>query len=244
MSEYDKNRPYVRSLHRKQGPGLPMQNMEMLELLCDEVNVNPRQVTLARAGNLEELQIEPTGARVDIVLDGGPPDFLGSGDELLSGSLRVRITFACEPCSHGASLASAPMRKFRRMQRFCGIVLAPGTVGPSGSPVRTVFGTHPPVPESFAQRCAWAARQIPAGRVVPSVPFLKAVGASAAYARVLPRWLAAADLAGAPVHRILTSRFTSPSWCEKAVHRLGDEGLRPSDLRAAQFDLSRHLWLP
>lgn len=228
-------------LYVKSYSGQPMNFTEQLNLT--RKGVNPRHITIIHAESLREVGLPAAAARVNITLDGGQANLLGSGGELSFGDLRVRITFACEPCNHGARLAMAPMRRFRRLKRYCGMILDDGFISLRDPQAGFIPHRYPAVPDAFMERCLWAAKQIPSGKVVPSIQFLTAIGASASYARVLPRWLAAADLADAPVHRILTSRLTNPSWCPDAVDQLEAEGLARSDLHLHQFGLARHLWL-
>jgi hypothetical protein len=76
--------------------------------------------------------------------------------------------------------------------------------------------------------------------VVGAPDFLDAIGAGTAYARTLPRWMAAAKAAGKPVHRVLTANLTAPSWCPEAAVLLADEQvLNPGE---ACFNLMRELW--
>ncbi len=229
------------SLYVKPEPGQPMSFTEQLNLT--RKGVNPRQITIIHAESLREVGLHAEAVRVNVTLDGGSANLLGSGGELSFGDLRVRITFACEPCNHGARLAMAPMRHFRRLQRYCGMILEDGFISLRDPQAGFIPHRYPAVPDAFMERCLWAARQIPSGKVVPSIQFLTAIGASSSYARVLPRWLSAANLADAPVHRVLTSRLTSPSWCPDALDRLEAEGVARPDLHMHQFDLARHLWL-
>jgi alkylated DNA nucleotide flippase Atl1 len=229
------------SLYVKSGSGQPMEFTEQLDLTCQEVN--PRHITVIHAESLREVGLQAAAVRVNIALEGGSANLLGSGSELTFGNLRIRITFACEPCSHGARLAMAPMRIFRRLKRYCGIILDDGFISLRNPQAGFVPHRYPAAPEAFMERCLWAARQIPSGHVVSSLQFLTAIGASSSYARVLPRWLAAASQADAPIHRILTSKLANPSWCPNALERLDDEGLARSGLHLHRFDLARHLWL-
>ncbi|MFD3658743.1 hypothetical protein [Streptomyces sp. NPDC058620] len=239
------------SLFIKPAHGEPMRAVPRLELSASEGikgdsnpdGRSPRQVAVMHRHSLEEHGIDAAGARVNIVLDGGASNELTSGASLYVGNAHIRITFACEPCSHGATMAAAPMRRFRMLERYCGLVVDGGSVELSDSSVRFRSDAYEAVPDTFADRCLWASLRIPPAHVVTGLEFLRAIGASRSYARVLPRWLAQAGRSGAPIHRILTANLTIPSWSTEASLLLANEGLSPRDYRHAQFDLTNALWL-
>lgn len=197
----------------------------------------PRQVAIGLAESLAANGVSHQGARCNIVLEGGP-DF-GAGSMLFLGDVALRVTIPCEPCSHGARLAGVRTSHFREIERYLAVVVRGGTLR-RGITVSTQLGVYPAAPEGFRERCAWALDYIPRGKVVSASDFLDAIGAGVVYARTLPRWMAAAKAVGKPVHRVLTTNMTAPSWCPEAEAILKDEqALNPVNTR---FDLMQALW--
>ena len=241
---------YVSGLFAKPAHGLPMRPVSSLGLSPSEgikgdaspEGRSPRHITLVHRDSLEQHGIDAGAARVNVVLEGSAPSGLASGAALHIGNTRIRITFSCEPCAHGAEMADAPMRRFRMLDRYCGLVVDGGTVDLSDATARVISHAYEVVPDTFAERCSWASSRIPRGQVVTGLDFLRAIGASRSYARVLPRWLTQAGRSGAPIHRILAANFSAPSWCPPYEQILASEGLNPLEYRNAKFDLSDHLW--
>lgn len=197
----------------------------------------PRQVAIGLAESLAAYGVSHQGARCNIVLEG--ESGFGAGSMLFLGDVVLRITIPCEPCSHGAQLAGVRTSRFREIERYLAIVVRGGTLR-RGVTASTQLGVYPEAPESFRERCAWALDHIPQGRVVGALDFLDAIGAGSAYARTLPRWMAAAKAVGKPVHRVLTTNMTAPSWCPEAAAVLaGEQVFNPG---TARFDLMQELW--
>ena len=232
---------YSKSRHRS-----PMTSVDRL-LLSDDGIVgdaspsgrNPRQIAIVHAASLRALGITGAGSRSNIVIDGRVPR-LRSGALVRSGDAAIRITFACEPCTHGAQLAGVPMSRFRRLARFLGVVVKSGLME-SGGPVAVDPCVFESVPDDFRARALWAMDRIPPASIVTSTEFLLAIGASRSYARVLPRWI---RLAGSdqPIHRVLRADLGVPSWCADAEALLAEEGLKPADYHEAIFPITEKLW--
>lgn len=197
----------------------------------------PHQVAIGLAESLAAKGVSHQGARCNIILEG--ESSFGSGSMLYLGGVALRVTMPCEPCSHGAKLAGVQTSRFREIERYLAIVVQGGTLG-GGTAASIQLGVFPKVPEDFRARCAWALDYIPQGKVVTAPAFLDAIGAGAAYARTLPRWMAAAKAVGKPVHRVLTANLTAPSWCAEATAMLADEQV--FDPRNTRFDLTQELW--
>lgn len=212
--------------------------------LLEDVNpsgFSPRQACIAIVESLIEHDVSWSGSRANIILSGDDTNRVDSGTLLAVGDVTLRVTMKCEPCAYGARLADAKIARFRNITRYLAVVISGGRVS-AGDLVRVrpkVFGG---APEDFRTRCAWVFDSIPEGRVVNSVEFLKAIGASASYARVLPRWLNEAKRNGQPVHRVLTAHLAAPSWAPDALCQLAREGMALSELASAQFPLTWRLW--
>jgi alkylated DNA nucleotide flippase Atl1 len=202
---------------------------------------SPRQACITIENSLIEQEVSWSGSRANVILSGESSSCVDSGTFLTIGSVALRVTMRCEPCSHGANLANVQVVRLRNIARYLAVVISCGRVS-SGD----LAGVQPKVfaatPEDFRTRCAWAIDSIPKGRVVSSVEFLKAVGASASYARALPRWLNYAKASDQPVHRVLTATLAAPSWAPDALHRLTNEGVELGELSYAQFPLTQQLW--
>lgn len=203
---------------------------------------SPRQVSIAFVGNLRHLKMPSAKARSNIILD--LPDAAGicSGTAITSDHMTIRVTMECEPCSHGARLAAAPLSNFRTIERFLGVVISGGRlcVGETISVLPAVFQ---PAPTGFQARCFWAVSQIPQGKIVTSLELLKAVGAGRSYARVLPKWLRQAGALGAPVHRVLNASLEPGSWAPDAHRQLLNDGLADTfQPHETQYQLANALW--
>lgn len=203
--------------------------------------LSPRQVCIAIENSLIEQKVSRSGSRANIILSGEGSSCVDSGTLLTIGSADLRVTMRCEPCSHGANLANVKVARLRNITRYLAVVISCGRVS-SGDAARLQPKVFASAPEDFRTRCVWAIDSIPKGRVVNSVDFLNAVGASASYARVLPRWLNYAKASGQPVHRVLTATLAAPSWAPDALHRLANEGVTLCELGQAQFSLTQQLW--
>lgn len=201
---------------------------------------SPRQVCIALADSLDAHHVKPSGARANIVIEGPGQHLIDSGAELRADDVRLRVTFACEPCAHGAELAEARMRDFRGIARYLAVIVEPGRIT-EDTPLAIQPGVYEPAPPDFRSRTEWALNRIPTGRVVTSLEFLAAIGASRSYLRAMPRWLTAARERGAPAHRVLTSAMEMPSWAPDAAARLHNEGIT-GDYQAAAYPLTRAIW--
>lgn len=139
-------------------------------------------------------------------------------------------------------MAGTPMRRFKRLSRFLAVVVRSGKVIEAESATLTP-DVFPSAPDSFPDRCSWALKRIPRGRVVNSTEFLLAIGAGPAYARALPRWLKATQAEDTPIHRLLDAHFEPASWAPDAIDRLESEDLSgTSALKAASYPLSEMIW--
>ncbi len=203
---------------------------------------SPRQVCIATVSGLLDNHIKIARARANVVLDGRVGS-VSSGSLLSSGTARIRVTFSCEPCTHGAHMAEARMSDFRQIDRYLGLVLREGRLT-EGEYLTIKPDAYLAAPDTFKDRCAWALGSIPRGHVVTSLEFLKAIGASRSYLRALPRWLSSASSAGKPTHRVLTAALGTPTWAPDAVHILASEGLPVGEYSGMQFPLTEALWYP
>lgn len=116
---------------------------------------SPRQLCLALADSLDAHHVKPAGARANVIIEGPGQHLVDSGAELIAGTVRLRVTFACEPCAYGAELAEAPMRDFRRIARYLAVVVSPGRLD-EDSELAIEPGRCEPAPPDFRSRTAWA----------------------------------------------------------------------------------------
>jgi hypothetical protein len=241
------DRAEVRSLWRKPARGAGMQPVAELPVSrLDGVRGDvspgagsPRQLLVTSWEDLRALSLPEDASRCNIVVEGGEP--VRPGALLEVGSAAVRITMRCTPCARGARLAGTSAGCFGRLPRYLAVVVEGGTVT-VGDRAEVSPGVFECPPERLADRCAWAVRAVPAGSVVSTRELLTALGADRAYARAMPRWLAAAGLDGAPVHRVLRGGAAGlagppPSWAPDAMTRLAAESADPTD-----YPLSEAIW--
>lgn len=226
------DRPRVTGLYAKLTRGEPMTRVDRLDLDpadgiagdAHAIRRSPRQVCIVADESLDRHGVKPAGARANIVLAGA---VLASGALLDLGAVRIRVTFACEPCTHGATLADAPMRRFRELDRYLGVPLEPGHVD-DGTTAMVTPAAYPAWAGDFRTRVRQALDHIPPGRAVGTIDFLVAIGAGPGYARALPRWMHAARDTGGQVHRVLTTAMAAPSWAPAALDQLAAERLTAS----------------
>ncbi len=238
----------IEALFLKTNHAWPMLRSSFLDLdpdqgILGDVNPkgeSPRQLCIATSKGLTGNHVKQSGSRANIVLDSSVGS-VSSGCLLSIGESLIRMTFACEPCAHGAQMAEAPMRLFRTIDRHLGFVIRAGRIT-EGALVLTYPDRFPMAPDSFRDRCAWALAFLPAGKVVTSYELIRAIGASRAYLRVLPRWMSAAGVLGMPIHRVLSAHLEAPSWAPDARMKLAQEGLQAHDYPAALYDLTHSIW--
>lgn len=138
-------------------------------------------------------------------------------------------------------MAEARMSDFRKIDRYLGLVVREGRLS-EGELAVVQRNAYPAAPDTFKERCAWAIESIPEGHIVTSLELLRAIGASRSYLRVLPRWLSSAQAMGQPVHRVLTTALTAPTWAPDAIRILTEEGLPKGKYSKYQFPLTSTLW--
>ena len=235
---------FVKTAHREpMHPARELQLSRFSGILGSAMKIShgPRHVCLASTETLAHCGVSAAEARVNMTLRTASPEDLASGNLLVIGEAAVRIAFLCEVCSHGARLAAAPMRRFRKLRRMIGVVVRDGTVR-CDTPVQVVRSAFEPVPETFAERCTWSVARIPRGHAVDAGELLVAVGAGPSYHRVLPRWLKSAGAQGAPIHRVLSTALQAPSWAPDALNLLEAEGARSPGGGIQRYPLIDALW--
>jgi hypothetical protein len=239
----------VAGLFVKQAHGDDMASRPRLDLcpsdgVVGDVNParrSPRQICIGIGRSLEQAGVSAVKSRANIVISGQDAYRVGAGAVVASGDVILRITMACEPCAYGARLSGVPMRRFREIDRYLAIVLQAGQMY-YDDPVAIQPHVFDASPDDFRTRCCWALDKIPRGRLVTNVDFLTAIGASRSYLRALPRWLHSAAALGKPVHRVLTSQLSTPSWAPDALSTLKREGADLSSLSDSVISFTETLW--
>ena len=184
---------------------------------------DPRQVCIVHENELNAQEIGSNQSRVNLVLGGGSAELLRSGSLIEIDGTKIRITFRCEPCKHGAQLAGVPVSKFRNLRRYLGLILEGGsvTVGSAVTAYPDVFDAWE---DNFRDRAVSALRLVPDGERVLSTELLYAIGAGKVYARALPRWVQFSELRGA----------------RPGIVQYASE-LKPRDVLRT-YPLAKHLW--
>lgn len=174
---------------RKPAPHLHSEPVEALDLPAGVAGA--RQVLVGDAETLARFGLTAGGLRWNVVVQGlGLDTHARSGAVLELGSARVRLTFRCETCARLRDVADAPtLRALAGHRGWLGVAVSGGVVRP-GDAARLAPGPatppYPEVPDAVADRFAWIAAQIPAGRVMTYRTMLAALGAAPAYSRALP----------------------------------------------------------
>ncbi|MHA7268388.1 MOSC domain-containing protein [Arthrobacter sp. HLT1-20] len=162
-------------------------------------NVNardPRQICIVHEDELKAQEINSEQSRVNLVISGGSSAMLRSGALVEIGRARIRITFKCEPCKHGAQIADVPMTRFRNLKRYLGLVVDDESIVTVGSAVTIYPDMFDVWEDDFRGRVTHALRLVPEGERVLSTELLFAIGAGKVYARALPRWVQFAEILG------------------------------------------------
>lgn len=171
---------------------------EMVEVdrlvLSEEVGISGgasssplRHVLIVPVSTHEDFNTEPGSLRENMVIDDsalGPLHDFPSGTVLRSGSVQLRLTVHCEPCTRLRGIVSPAAIEHRRGY-LCQVV-AGGEIT-LGSALRAEDVQYEPIPYDLKERLAWFLE----GRKDPIAvtELVLSVGLSLSYCRAIPRLL-------------------------------------------------------
>ncbi|HKX31689.1 MAG TPA: MGMT family protein [Blastocatellia bacterium] len=165
---------------------------------------SPRQVLIVRQEDLEAFKIPPGELRENIVLQGcADVDFHPGTLLRLGDSVKIRLTFHCEPCKRIGHVVPH-LESILRRRGILGVALTGGCIS-VGQPVSVTPRAYPELPVIPYQRFLGFISRIPKGKVVTYKQVVIGMGVAESYMRAIPQYIRQTDMAQYPVHRIVDS---------------------------------------
>lgn len=143
-----------------------------------------RQVLILNKKTIKTFSLQPGDLRENVVVDCDSLYELPSGTELRVGTMRVRLTFHCEPCKKVAHLV-APNRLVH-CRGYLGAIENAGEVK-VGDSIVDLGKRFDEIPYNTFERVKWFLDNHP-GQVAAS-ELTSAIALRNSYCRVLPRYL-------------------------------------------------------
>ena len=140
-----------------------------------------RQVLIVSTQLLTEFNLNAGDLRENIVLDGLDLHKLESGTVIQIGSVRIRLTFHCEPCRKIANIVS--LRKITHKRGVLGSFLNNGIIK-VGNPVLVSDKRFDAIPYRIADRIKWYLDK--QDKPVPVSKLAFDIGLSNSYCRTTP----------------------------------------------------------
>lgn len=177
----------IRHLFQKTASGQVVIAQQQLQIGIDGYSHNPpqhqwKQLLLLPQQTLQQFDLTAGQLKEDVVIDA---DFdlhaLPSGSCLQLGSVIVRLTFHCEPCSKLKSFISPPKLLHRR--GYHSQVIQAGTLRLDDS-VTLLDDRYPAIPYRLADRIQWYLSHHPEPILVRDL--MTAIGFSSSYCRAVP----------------------------------------------------------
>lgn len=141
-----------------------------------------KQLLLLPRDTLDAFAFQAGQLKEDIVVS---PGFdlhdLPSGSVIQIGSVKLRLTFHCEPCSKIKHLGN--IKKLVHRRGYHSQVLKSGDIK-LGDTIQLLAERHEAIPYVFADRIKWYLNQYPTPILV--VDLVKAIGLSSSYCRAVP----------------------------------------------------------
>lgn len=140
-----------------------------------------RQVLIVPTQSLTEFNLNPGDLRENIVLDGLDLHKLESGTVIQIGSVRIRLTFHCEPCRKIANMVS--LRKITHKRGVLGSFLNNGVIK-EGDAVLVGGKSFDAIPYRIDDRIKWYLDK--QDKPVPVSKLAFDIGLSHSYCRAIP----------------------------------------------------------
>ena len=145
---------------------------------------NFRQILILNTATLRSFAIQPGELRENVLVDFDELYDLPSGTEIEIGTLKVRLTFHCEPCKKVAHLASPKALVHQR--GYLGTILNFG-IASIGDSLSLIGKMHEAVPYEPFDRVKWFLDKTE--QQVTAIELTSAIALRRTYCRVLPRYL-------------------------------------------------------
>lgn len=140
-----------------------------------------RQVLIVPTKSLTEFSLKPGDLRENIVVDGIDLHKLESGTVIQIGSVRIRLTFHCEPCSKIADKVN--LKKITHKRGVLGNFLSNGIIK-VGDAVAVGAKSFDAIPYRIADRIKWYLDKQDKPVAVSKLVF--DIGLSISYCRAIP----------------------------------------------------------
>ena len=140
-----------------------------------------RQVLIVPTQSLTEFNLNPGDLRENIVVDGLDVHKLESGTVIRIGSVRIRLTFHCEPCRKIANMVS--LRKITHKRGALGSFLNNGVIK-VGDAILVGDKSFDAIPYRIDDRIKWYLDK--QAKPVPVSKLAFDIGLSNSYCRAIP----------------------------------------------------------
>ena len=187
---------------------------------CHAHVLSPRQILITSLESINYLGIKPGDLHENIVLSDCPVEQIPSGSVITCGSIKIRVTFPCEPCSFINTLNLKTPASIISRRGMLGIILNSGILS-VGDKVATFDSIYPPIPDKLAKRIIWLADKIPYGKILSYRDIIIITGAPQSTVRAFPAILKKSK----NEHRIVNSRFELVKHCINQEALLLGEGV-------------------
>jgi MOSC domain-containing protein YiiM len=143
-----------------------------------------RQILILNSATLRSFSIQPGVLKENVLVDFDGLYEIPSGTEVKIGTLRVRLTFHCEPCKKVAHLASP--KALLHQRGYLGTIVNSGTVN-VGDSLSVLGKLHESVPYEPFERVKWFLDKT--NERISARDLTSAIALQRTYCRVLPRYL-------------------------------------------------------
>jgi MOSC domain-containing protein YiiM len=144
-----------------------------------------KQLLILPQDSLTDFDLHPGQLKEDMVIN--PPfDFhdLASGAVVRIGSVELRLTFHCEPCSKIKTIVNP--KKIIHRRGYHSQITKAGRIQ-LGDTISVLTQFFEPIPYAFADRIKWYLQRHPAP--IYAADLVNAIGLSASYCRAVPNVL-------------------------------------------------------
>jgi len=210
-----------KTLPPKQAHALPLIAGKGIDSDCHADPLSPRQVLIALSGPYIDFHLPPNTLRENILLRSNP-EFNGaqmeSGDTLSldGGTLKLRLTFPCEPCGRLNKKKPNLCRDIKEQRGWLARVVCTGVLR-AGDTLRITKAVYPPFSDDWHERVLAVARLLPPDRSLSYLKLALLAGVASSYCRAFPRLLRTHKL---PTERIVPSSTLPslfPAWTGEEV---------------------------
>ena len=141
-----------------------------------------RQILILPKSTTDEFGIEPGALKENVIVD-TPFDIhsLESGTVMILGSVKVRLTFQCEPCAQIKNIVN--VRKIMFKRGYLGQILNSGSMS-VGDDVAILKEKYEPIPYKHADRIKWYLEKCE--EPVTASDLVLNIGLSKSYCRAVP----------------------------------------------------------